>query len=85
MLEDVEPGNLLFQQAATEALSQELDFERLYEALVRLQKCRMVMTEPSRYTPFSFPIKVDSLREELSTEKLEDRIRKMQAAAVRWE
>ncbi len=85
VLEEVEPGNLLFQQATTEALAQELDFERLYETLVRLQKSRLVLTEPTHFTPFSFPIKVDSLREELSTEKLEDRIRKMQAAAVRWE
>lgn len=85
VLEEVEPTNLLFQQATTEALSQELDFERLHEALVRIQQSRLVLTEPSRFTPFSFPIKVDSLREELSTEKLEDRIRKMQAAAVRWE
>lgn len=84
VLEEVEPTNLLFQQATTEALSQELDFERLHEAMLRLQKSRLVLTEPSRFTPFSFPIKVDSLREELSTEKLEDRIRKMQAAAVRW-
>jgi len=29
-------------------------------------------------TPFSFPLKVDSMRENLSSEKLEDRVRRMQ-------
>jgi ATP-dependent helicase Lhr and Lhr-like helicase len=29
-------------------------------------------------TPFCFPIKVDSMREDLSSEKLEDRVKKMQ-------
>ncbi len=85
VLEEVEPDNLLFQQAATEALHQELDFDRLHATLERLSRCTILLKNPSRFTPFSFPIKVDSLREELSTEKLEDRIRKMQAAAVRWE
>jgi ATP-dependent Lhr-like helicase len=33
---------------------------------------------PQRLTPFCFPIKVDSMRENLTSEKLEDRIKKMQ-------
>ncbi|RYD52581.1 MAG: ligase-associated DNA damage response DEXH box helicase [Sphingobacteriales bacterium] len=85
VLAEAEPQNLLFQQATIEAVSQELEFERLYEALKRIESCRLRLETPDRFTPFSFPIKVDSLREELSTEKLEDRIRKMQAAATRWE
>jgi ATP-dependent Lhr-like helicase len=36
-----------------------------------------VITDPHRLTPFCFPIKVDSLREQLTSEKLEDRIKKM--------
>ena len=34
---------------------------------------------PQQLTPFCFPLKVDSMREDLSSEKLEDRVRKMQA------
>ncbi|HMN91466.1 MAG TPA: hypothetical protein PKE68_15700 [Saprospiraceae bacterium] len=34
-------------------------------------------------TPFAFPIMVDRLREKLSSEKLEDRIKKMKLQLVR--
>jgi ATP-dependent Lhr-like helicase len=50
---------------------------RLREAMERIYNSDIVITEPVRLTPFCFPIKVDSLREQLTSEKLEDRIRKM--------
>jgi ATP-dependent Lhr-like helicase len=43
----------------------------------RIYNSRIVITDPPRLTPFCFPIKVDSLREQLTSEKLEDRIKKM--------
>ena len=46
--------------------------------LNRIQRSKIIITFPERYTPFCFPIKVDSMREDLSSEKLEDRVRKMQ-------
>jgi ATP-dependent Lhr-like helicase len=46
--------------------------------LNRIRKSRIIITFPERYTPFCFPIKVDSLREDLSSEKLEDRVKRMQ-------
>jgi ATP-dependent Lhr-like helicase len=36
-----------------------------------------VIKDPGKFTPFAFPIIVDRLREKLSSEQLEDRIRKM--------
>ena len=36
-----------------------------------------VHTQPDKPTPFAFPIIVDRTREKLTSEKLEDRIRKM--------
>jgi ATP-dependent Lhr-like helicase len=36
-----------------------------------------VLSRPAKATPFSFPIIVNRLRERLSSEKLEDRIRRM--------
>jgi len=38
-----------------------------------------VITEPPHFTPFSFPIVVDRLRERLGSERLEDRVRKIVA------
>ena len=46
--------------------------------LHRIQQSKIILTFPDQLTPFCFPIKVDSMREDLSSEKLEDRIRKMQ-------
>ena len=46
--------------------------------LERVQQSKIIITYPAKLTPFCFPIKVDSMREDLSSEKLEDRVRKMQ-------
>ena len=46
--------------------------------LERIQAGEIIITFPERLTPFCFPIKADSMRETLSSEKLEDRIKKMQ-------
>jgi ATP-dependent Lhr-like helicase len=45
--------------------------------LERIQLSRITITFPPKLTPFSFPVKVDSMREELTSEKLEERIRRM--------
>jgi ATP-dependent Lhr-like helicase len=45
--------------------------------LERIQASKIVLTFPAQLTPFSFPVKVDSMRESLSSEKLEDRVKKM--------
>jgi len=46
--------------------------------LQRIQQGEIIVSFPERLTPFCFPIKVDSMRETLSSEQMEDRIRKMQ-------
>ena len=51
---------------------------RLRKMLERIQSSQIVITFPKRLTPFCFPIKVDSMRENLSSEKLEDRVKRMQ-------
>jgi ATP-dependent Lhr-like helicase len=38
-----------------------------------------VITYPKKFTPLSFPIKVDSLRANMSSEELEHRIERMKA------
>ena len=60
-------------------LQQQLEYYRMMSALQRMQKQKLIITYPERPSPFSFPILVDRLgREKLTTEKLEDRVRKMQ-------
>ncbi|MGD1848353.1 MAG: DNA ligase-associated DEXH box helicase, partial [Salibacteraceae bacterium] len=74
---DYEPSNLLLRQAFDEVLEFQLEETRMRKALVRISKQKIILTEPRQFTPFSFPLMVDRLRERMSTEKLEDRIRKM--------
>ncbi|MBX7182967.1 MAG: ligase-associated DNA damage response DEXH box helicase [Bacteroidia bacterium] len=72
-----EPDNLLFKQAFQEALDQQLEEVRLRNALQRIQKQEFKFTFPEKPSPFAFPIMVDRMRDQLSSEKLDDRIAKM--------
>lgn len=74
---DYEAHNLLLRQAYEEVMDFQLEEARLREALERINQQKIVITYPDKPTPFAFPILVDRLREKLTTEKLEDRIRKM--------
>lgn len=69
--------NLLLSQAQTEVLQQELEIERLANVLRRMAKQSLFFVELERPTPFAFPLLVERLREQLSTEKLSDRIARL--------
>lgn len=71
-------NNLLLRQAYNEVMEQQMEEARLRGTLSRINNSKIVITFPERLTPFSFPLKVDSMRENLSSEKLEDRVRRMQ-------
>jgi ATP-dependent Lhr-like helicase len=75
-------SNALLQQAHEEALLEQLDEERMRLALERMNTQKLIRITVEGPSPFGFPILVDRLRERLSTEKLEDRIKKMQAHFV---
>ena len=75
---EYDPANLLLRQAYNEVMEQQMEEARLRHMLQRIQQGKIVITFPIKLTPFCFPLKVDSLRENLSSEKLEDRVRKMQ-------
>jgi ATP-dependent Lhr-like helicase len=75
---EYEPGNLLLRQAYQEVLDQQMEEVRLRDMLHRIQASKIIISFPQKLTPFCFPVKVDSMREDLSSEKLEDRVRKMQ-------
>jgi ATP-dependent Lhr-like helicase len=74
---EYDKNNLLIRQAYGEVMEQQMEEERLRNMLERIQAGEIIITFPQRLTPFCFPLKVDSLRETLTSEKLEDRIRKM--------
>jgi ATP-dependent Lhr-like helicase len=64
-------------QAFEEVMDFQLEETRLRAALERIAHQKIVIKEPTKPSPFAFPIMVDRTREKLSSEKLEDRIRKM--------
>jgi ATP-dependent helicase Lhr and Lhr-like helicase len=72
-----EPEHLLLRQAYDEAFDIQMELPRMREALERIQAQRKVLKDPGKFTPFAFPIVVDRLREKLTSEQLEDRIKKM--------
>lgn len=83
VLEDYDPQNLLLRQAYTEVFNQQLEEQRLTAAFDRIAKSKIIYVNSDRFTPLSFPIKVDSLRQSLSSEDLGTRIRKMQEANMK--
>ncbi len=74
---DYDKHNLLLRQAYDEVFYQQLEEPRLAAALHRIQSSNIIITHPKRFTPLSFPIKVDSLRSNMSSEELEHRIERM--------
>jgi ATP-dependent Lhr-like helicase len=76
---EYDANNILLRQAYQEVLDQQMEEVRLRNMLQRIQNGNIVIKFPERLTPFCFPLKVDSLRENLSSEKLEDRVKRMQA------
>jgi ATP-dependent helicase Lhr and Lhr-like helicase len=76
-----DPGNRLLGQAEAEVLSQELQIARLRAALQRMRKLLIDWVELAAPSPFSLPLMVERFREQLSTEKLADRLARMLADA----
>jgi ATP-dependent helicase Lhr and Lhr-like helicase len=75
---EYDPDNLLLRQSYHEVFDQQMEEARLRDMLERIQHSKIVITYPQQLTPFCFPVKVDSMREDLSSEKLEDRVKRMQ-------
>ena len=73
---EYEPNNLLLRQSYQEVFDQQMEETRLRDMLHRIQQSKVVITFPQHLTPFCFPIKVDSMRQNLTSEKLEDRVKK---------
>jgi len=70
-------GNLLLSQAENEVLTQELELKRLAASLERMAAQRIEFVELKVPSPFSLPLMVERLREQLTTEKLKDRLERI--------
>ena len=81
VLSDYDPDNLLLKQAYQEVFDFQLEEARLRSALERITSGNILFQQPKKLTPLSFPIKVDSLRGSLSSEKLAARVKRMQLQA----
>jgi ATP-dependent Lhr-like helicase len=74
-------GNRLLGQADSEVLAQELDIGRLRGVLQQMQGLEIDLVELKVPSPFSLPLMVERLREQLTTEKLKDRLDRLLADA----
>ncbi|WHF50307.1 ligase-associated DNA damage response DEXH box helicase [Chryseobacterium gotjawalense] len=83
VLEDYDPENLLLKQAYSEVFFQQIDEARLVSAFDRIHKSEIIIKNSNTFTPLSFPIKVDSLRQSLSSEDLKARILRMKMEALK--
>lgn len=77
MFKQYDSDNLLLKQSYQEVMDFQLEESRLRDCLERIQNQKFIITYPEKPTPFAFPIMVDRLREKMSNESLEDRVRKM--------
>jgi ATP-dependent Lhr-like helicase len=74
---EYDPDSILLRQAFQEVMNEQMEEHRLRAMLKRIEESTITITHPRQLTPFCFPVKVDSMRESMSSEKLEDRIKKM--------
>ena len=77
VFKDYEPDNLLYQQALEETFDHGMERGRMTQVFEKIEKQTIIWRECSQPTPFSFPLITDRIRSKLSSESVEDRIRKM--------
>jgi ATP-dependent helicase Lhr and Lhr-like helicase len=74
-----DPDNLLLFQAHREVLERQLEQSRLGRTLERIAAGKVTLVDVERPTPLAFPLLVDRAREQVSSEKFADRIRRLAA------
>jgi len=82
-LRQYDPENRLLQQALDEVARDQLELGRMRAALERMLASTWVVRHLSRWTPFSFPLYVERIRDRISSESLADRVRRAQAPLER--
>ena len=77
VFKDYESDNLLYQQALEETFDHGMERGRMFQVFERIAQQTVVWKSCSQPTPFSFPLITDRIRSKLSSETVEDRIKKM--------
>ena len=72
-----DPDHALLRQAHEEVRTLELHAGALAQTLAQLQECPWEWVDLTRPSPLGFPLMVERLREQLSSEKLADRVARM--------
>lgn len=80
---EYEADNLLYLQAYEEAALIQYEEHRMRAVLDSIQQRKIVLKKPEKVSPFGFPIMVDRLRERLTTESLQDRVKRMMREVVK--
>lgn len=75
---EYDPTNRLLAQSRQEVLQSQLEIDRIRETLDRLNRADWKWVLLRRPTPLAFPLIVEQLRQRLSSESLESRVRKLQ-------
>jgi ATP-dependent Lhr-like helicase len=78
-----DPDNLLLFQAHREVLERQLERSRLGRTLERIAAGRIIISDVERPTPLAFGLLVDRAREQVSSEKFLDRVRRLAAPLER--
>ena len=78
-----DPENLLLFQAHREVLERQLEQSRLGHTLERIAGGRISIKDVERPTPLAFALLVDRAREQVSSEKFLDRVRRLVAPLER--
>ncbi|MCG8309603.1 MAG: ligase-associated DNA damage response DEXH box helicase [Cytophagales bacterium] len=73
-----DPDNLLLKQAKEEVVTLQLDYQRLLDAMKRINQQKIILKETERFTPFAFPIMADGLRQKMTSEKVSDQLLRLQ-------
>ena len=77
VFKEYEPDNLLYQQAINETFDHGIESSRIQRSFEKIEKLKIVWKDCKYPTPFSFPLITDRIRSKMSSESVEDRIRKM--------
>ena len=77
VFKDYEPDNLLYQQALKETFDHGMEQGRMTQVFENIASQDIIWRDCSQPSPFSFPLITDRIRSKLSSESVEDRIKKM--------
>lgn len=82
VLNELDTQNLLLRQSYSEVFNFSIEETRLRRTFKRISESKILYRRSDRFTPLSFPIKVESIRQSFSNEDFETRIRRMQQADI---